>query len=326
MPVTNPTAGDIHVKQPLTNFSQKYLQDTNDYVSLRAFPNNPVAKESDLYYEFSKADFFRDQARERADGTESAGGSFRTATNPYMCRVYAIHKDITDRQRTNADSQIQLERTASQFVAQQLMIRRERKFADTFMTGSAWTTNNTSATWGADNSEPIDEIDAAKSSVKLLTGMMPNKAIIARDLFNRLKNHPDVLSRIDGGATTSVPALVMRQKLAELLELDQLLIMDAVYNSKAEVAANQNDATMTYMAAGDMLLYYAPNTPSLDTPTAGQQFSWTGLLGNTPEGMRTKRFRMEHLSSDRIEGEMAFDYKVTAPDLGYYFTDAIAAS
>jgi len=326
MPVTNPAAGDIHVKQPLTNFSQKWMQDTNDYVSLRAFPNNPVAKESDLYYEFSKADFFRDQARERADGTESAGGSFRTATNPYMCRTYAIHKDITDRQRTNADSQIQLERSASQFVAQQLMIRRERKFADTFMTGSAWTTNNTSATWGADNSEPIDEIDAAKSSVKLLTGMMPNKAIIARDLFNRLKNHPDVLSRIDGGATTSVPALVMRQKLAELLELDQLLVMDAVYNSKAEVAGDMNDATMAYMAAGDMLLYYAPNAPSLDTPTAGQQFSWTGLLGNTPEGMRTKRFRMEHLESDRIEGQMAFDYKVTAADLGYYFTDAIAAS
>jgi hypothetical protein len=95
--VTNPTAGDVHVNTPLTNFSQKYLLSADMFIATRAFPNAPVTKQSDLYYEFNRGDFYRDEAQERADGTESAGGGFRLSTNPYFARVYAFHKDVTDR-------------------------------------------------------------------------------------------------------------------------------------------------------------------------------------------------------------------------------------
>jgi hypothetical protein len=33
---------------------------------------------------------------------------------------------------------------------------------------------------------------------------------------------------------------------------------------------------------------------------------------------------MEHLEADRVEGEMAFDQKMVASDLGVYFTSAVA--
>ena len=70
-----------------------------------------------------------------------------------------------------------------------------------------------------------------------------------------------------------------------------------------------------------MLLYYAPDSVGLDEPTAGIQFSWTGPAGNTPNGMRVKRFRMEKNEADRIEGQMSFVYQVTGPDLGYYINN-----
>ena len=139
--VTNPTAGDIHVNRPLTNFSQKYLLDASMFVSLNAFPNLPVQFQSDLYYEFDRDDFMRDDAQERADGTESAGGGFTLSTSPYFAKVYAYHKDVTDRQRANADSQVALDESAAQFVMQKLMIRRERLFQETFMATSVWTTD-----------------------------------------------------------------------------------------------------------------------------------------------------------------------------------------
>jgi hypothetical protein len=41
-------------------------------------------------------------------------------------------------------------------------------------------------------------------------------------------------------------------------------------------------------------------------------------------GARIKRFRMEELAADRVEGEMAFDMKLVGADLGIFFYDAIA--
>ena len=74
--ITRPTASDVHVDVPLTNFSVKYMQDQGVFVAQRAMPDLPVQKQSDLYWEFDRADFFRDEAEERADGAESAGGGF----------------------------------------------------------------------------------------------------------------------------------------------------------------------------------------------------------------------------------------------------------
>ena len=79
------------------------------------------------------------------------------------------------------------------------------------------------------------------------------------------------------------------------------------------------------MRSLSLLLYYAPNTVSGDEPTAGVVFSWTGYLGATTNGMRVKRFRQEKLESDRVEGQMAYDQKLTAADLGYMFTTVSAA-
>lgn len=333
--VTNPTAGDIHVNMPLTNFSQKYLQSNEMFVAMRALPNLPVAKQSDLYYEFSRADFFRDQAEERADGAESVGGGFRLATDPYFARVYAFHKDVTDRQRANQDTPVQLDNSATQFVSMKLMIRRERVFQTRVFNSSIWTGSSTGAdidtNWtgaGAGNLDPIIQVRDEIRSVHQKTGMRPNKMLLGREAWDTLKDNDDVLSRITGGATTAMPAQVMRQLIAALFEIDEIFVMDAVVNTGAEqnqsVPVTKSDLNSgesnSFIGGDNVLLYYAPDAVGLEEPTASMQFSWTGFLGSTANGMRIRRFRNEPTQSDRIEGEMAFDYKVIAPELGVFLT------
>lgn len=339
--VTNPTAGDVHVNTPLTNFGQKYMQDQNMFVGLNAMPNLPVAKQSDLYYEFSRADFFRDTAEERADGTESAGGGFRLATFPYFARVYAFHKDVTDRQRANADPQVALERSATQFVMMKLMIRRERLFQSTFFNTSIWGTDVSGIAaspvegtsflfWDRPDSDPIVDVRTAIRTVHQNTGMRPNKMLIGRAGWDTLLDNDAILARIEGGATRDMPAMVMRQLVASLFELDAVFVMDSVVNTGAEgnpahpitsrTDLNANESN-SFIGADNALVYYAPDTVGLEEPTAGMQFSWTGLMGNTDAGMRIKRFRMEQTESDRIEGQMTFDYRVVAPELGYFFSN-----
>jgi hypothetical protein len=333
--VTNPTAGDIHVNVPLTNFSQKYMQDNDKFVGMGAVPNLPVAKQSDLYYEFSRADFFRDQAEERADGTESAGGGFKVATDPYFARVYAFHKDVTDRQRANQDAPIMLDNSATQFVSLKLMIRRERVFQGAIFNASTWSGSSTGADidtdWrptGASTVDPIIQIRNEIRSVHQRTGMRPNKMLIGRQAWDTLLDNDDILSRITGGATAAMPAMVMRQLIAALFEVDEIFVMDAVVNTGAEqaqsVPVSKSDLNLgesnSFIGGDNALLYYAPDSVGLEEPTAAVQFSWTGFLGATENGMRIRRFRHEPTQADRIEGEMAFDYKVVAPELGVFFT------
>jgi len=317
--VSNPTAGDVHVNRPLTNFGQKYLQDASRFISLRAMPNLPVGMQSDLYWIFNRGDFNRDEAQERADGTESAGGGFQVSTSPYFAHVYAFHKDVSDRQRANQDPGIDLDNSAAQFVANKLMIRRERLFQQAFFNTGIWA-NDVNVDWTTTGS-PIANVRTGARTIQLATGFRPNKMIIGRQAWDTLMENDEMLSRINGGATTSQPAQVQMALVAQLFELDQVFVMDAIYNTAQEGATESN----AFIGGDNALLYYAPNTLNLQEPTAGAQFSWTGYTGATPSGFRVKRMRAELLNSDRIEGEMAFDYKVIAPELGYMMTTPSAA-
>ena len=89
-------------------------------------------------------------------------------------------------------------------------------------------------------------------------------------------------------------------------------------NTAAEGVTDSID----FVATKKALLAYAAPSPSLQKPSAGYLFVWTGMVG-AGNGIRIKRYRMEHLAADRIEAESAFDAKVVAADLGVLFYDIV---
>lgn len=317
MPLNQPLAGDVHVNKPLTNFAQLYIQSASIFVAGQAIPNIPVVHQSDQYYIFDRDDMFRDDVEERSDGAESSGSGFTLSDDTYLCKVYGYHKDVSDRQRANHDNIIKLDRSASRFVAHKALIKRERLFATKMLTSGNWTGGTQNKDWTSTSSTPIADIRLAKRTVQEKTGMIPNKMLMGRKAYDTLLDNDEILARITGGANTSMPALVMRTLLAQLLELDAIYVMDAVYNTANKGAAR----SMSFIGDDTALIYYAPDTVSAEgEPTAAAQFSWTGFTGATDNGMRIRKFRMENLLSDRIEVDMAFDFKITGPDLGYTFT------
>ena len=102
--------------------------------------------------------------------------------------------------------------------------------------------------------------------------------------------------------------------------------MDSVVNTgpKDTSTTLNNQESNAFIGGDDALVYYAPDSVGLEEPTAAVQFSWTGLLGSTANGMRIKRFRMENLEADRIEGQMAFDFRLTSGALGFLYTSVSA--
>ena len=65
-----PSNSQVHVDRPLTNISIAYQQSATQFVAGRAAPTVSVAKKSDSYFQYNRADFYRDEMKKRAPATE----------------------------------------------------------------------------------------------------------------------------------------------------------------------------------------------------------------------------------------------------------------
>lgn len=326
-----PTPGDVHVNTPLTNISIAYLQDAVNFVAAKVFPNIPVTKQSDRYYTYDRGEFNRDEMEERAPSTESAGGGYTVDSTPtYYSPVYAFHKDISDQMRSNADAVLNPDREATEYVTTKALIKREKLWVSKYFATSVWGKDITGVAatptgdqvlqWNDANSTPIENVRTAKTYVLESTGFEPNTMVIGRRVYDALVDHPDIVDRIKYGQTVGDPAMANIQALMKLFEIQRLFVMNAIVNTAKE----GQTASHSFIGGKNCLVCYSAPNPGLMTPSAGYTFSWTGFLGAGAEGNRIKRFRMEHLESDRVEIQMAFDQKKVAADLGYYFTTIVA--
>lgn len=314
-----PTRGDVHVVSALTNISVAYMQDATDFVAMTAFPSVPVQFQSDSYFVFDSNDFRRDNAKPRAPGTESAGGGFDIDTQTYTAKIYALHKDVADQIRANSDPAVDMDRSASEFVMQQLLIQKEVQWMSDFFTTSVWGTDAVGGTnftlWDDSSSDPETDIDAGKATIKRNTGLNANTLIVSYEVHQALKRHPLITERFKHTSSDSITAAI----LARFFEVDRYIIAAASHVVSAEGAATDTSA---FIAGKHALLCYVAPTPGLMTPSAGYTFQWSAFTGSV-NGARTKRFRMEHLESDRVEGEFAYDHKVVLADAGYFFSGAV---
>lgn len=328
--MTQPIAGSVHVDSALTNISVAFLQNASNFIANRVFPNVPVTYQSDRYFVYDRGMFNRNEAEVRAPAAQSAGVGYTVDNTPtYFARVFAVHHDVADQVRANADPAIDPERDAAELVAHKLLIRRETDFVNRFMTGGVWTNSftgvNSSPTgsqtirWSDQTSgDPIGDIREAKSTVLESTGFEPNTLVMGQRVFDALVDHPDIVDRIkySGGVGNGNPARVSEQTLAALLGIERVMISKAIVNTAAEGLTNSH----SFIAGKNALLCYAAPTPSLMRPSAGYTFSWSGYMGQgNAFGFATSRIDMPWLKATRIEGEMSYDMRVISADLGYYW-------
>lgn len=327
MPV-QPTKSQVHVDRPLTNLSIAYIQRAQDFVADKVFPIVPVQKQSDKYFRYTKDFWFRTQAMKRAPASESAGSGFAVDNTPtYFCDVWAVHQDVDDQIRTNADVPLDLDRDATLFVTQQLLLRREMQFVSQYMKTGLWQGYQPSGspidftptnTWDSATGNPMSDVDLLKRGVKQQTGFMPNCLTVALDVFQGERNNAAVLDRIK----YTQRGVVSEELLAMLHGVEKYLVADAVQNTSQEGTAGSNPSggSFSFLVTNQALLSYSNPAPSILQPSAGYIFSWQGLFGAGAQGNRIKVIRMEHLEADRVEGEMAFDMHQVGLDLGVFLT------
>lgn len=155
-----------------------------------------------------------------------------------------------------------------------LEFKREIRVADTvFAAGNYASTNKVTIAsgdrWNDSNGDPIGVIDTAKASVWGGDGRNGKLVLVAgRDAYKALKFHESLLHRIVGGATVDRSALINQRVMAELLEVDEVLVGTARKNTGT-------DASPTYAriwTTSSIALVRVAERPSKRTAAFGYCF------------------------------------------------------
>jgi len=328
MPLLTPSA--VHVDQPLTNLTLAYAQSQENFIADKVFPTVGVSKQSDKYYIYDRANMNRTgDVAKLAPRTEVNRIGMTLSTSSYFADVYGLGMDFDEQTLANEDAMLDIRSAGAETLAMRLMIHREEQFASNFFVAGQWGTDNTltgNDQWSDyTNSDPIDAVTLARRTVQLGSGgFKPNTMVVGKEVRDKLINHPDVLARLNGGATVTNTALVTDAKLAEIFEVENFYVMEAVKNSSVEGVAESN----AFIGGKNALLCYTPSNAGLMSPAAGLTFAWNNLEGVNNLGITVESFSDDALKrqqiAEMIQVKMSYDMKVVGADLGYLFINAVA--
>ena len=331
------TASQVHIDAPLTNLTVAFLQDPNGFVADRVFPRVSVAKKSDRYYIYNRADFNRvGQVQARAPRTQAPRVGMSLSTDTYLTEVFSLATDFDFETLANEDASLNLRAAGAQMLTHQLLIDREVKWASTYFASSVWGTDWTGVAGAPStnqvrqwsdytNSTPIQDVTNIMRTVQLKSGgYKPNVMVVGKETRDALVNNPQILARLNGGATVTNTALVTDAKLAEIFGVEEFLVMETVKNNSAEGVAESN----AFIGGKSAAFYYRPRAAGLMVPSAGYTFTWDDLENASGYGISIKSYRGDYLAIDGIaevlEANMAYDQKVVSTDLGGFIATVVA--
>jgi hypothetical protein len=331
------TPASVHIDQPLNNLTIAYLQNTTGFVSDKVFPRVSVAKKTDKYYIYDRDQFNRvGEVQERAPRTRAPRVGMKLSQDSYTTKVYSLGQDYDFETIANEDEALDIKAAGAAQLSQLLMIDREVKWADTYFKGGVWgtdwdgvsgapTTNQVRQWNDYTNSNPIVDVMNIRRAMQLKSGgFKPNKMVIGKEVRDILINHPVILGRLNGGATVTNTALVTDAKLAEIFEISEFMVMEAVKNSSKEGVAESN----AFIGGKAVGMFYTPPAAGKMVASSGYTFTWDELENASGYGITVKTYTGDFLAiegiAEAVEVNMAYDHKVVASELGAFIDTVVA--
>lgn len=330
-------AAAVHIDAALTNLTIAHLQDTSNFIADRVFPRVSVDKKSNRYYIYDRANFNRaGDVQKRSAGTMANTIGMSLSQDSYFTEVFGLAMDFDFETLANEDAALNIRAAGAQVLTTQMMIHREAAWAAKYFTTGVWATQFTGVPgvpgagqvkqWSSYvDSTPIIDVTNARRAMQLRSGgFKPNVMVVGKETRDILVNHPNILERLNGGATVTNTALITDAKLAEIFEVEEFLVMEAVQNTGKEGLAETN----AFIGGKAAALYYRPRASGLMIPSAGYTFTWDELQNASGFGVVIRSYTGDFLAvngiAEKIEANIAYDQKVVSADLGVFFATIVA--
>lgn len=322
-----PIVKELLTSVPLQNVSVQYRN--KGYIGDRVFPIIDTANPKAKITKYLKGAWFRNEAALRAAGARAKRGSFPTTEVSLSTKEYAFAKEITDEDRKNAAlpnaPALKPEQDAIEFCLQKIDLYKEIVIAQ-LIKDTTWIDGNAAGEdagglWAASGSNTfLVDIMTGQKAIQAATGMKANVLLLDYGTFMSLKQESTILEKIK----YTQRGVLTVDLLAALLELDEVLVGEALVNVAKETKAGTEWSAQKIWEVnatkGMGFLFHRASAPGLKTPSSGYQVR---LLqeGGGVRRLSTWREAAEH--QDVYEAAEESDIVVTGSDLAYKWCDTL---
>lgn len=318
----------------LTNMSVAHFQPDDWFVSPFIFPILPVATSVGSYYIFDKGDLARDNVQRKPEFGRVAPMVFGHNTDTYACEVDQVLIGLDqiktlDYTRVNTPGINDPRRAKVRLATEQMKLHADIIFANGYFKSGVWTneytgkatTPSTNEFWQFDNSnfDPINFFGGLRRQMQKEGRRLPNVLALGVEAYEALKQNPDLIDRVKYSGSTANPATVNPNVIAQLLEIEKVVVLNSTYN-KGALGVTDMDFVCDSKSA---LLAYANPNPAIDEPSAGYTLAWD-MLGNGSYLAFDQYEGEKGTHTEFIEGLMSSTPKKVCDELGYFMKSCCA--
>lgn len=334
MPISNPNA--IHVRQFTLQASIAYRNPM--YVADRVFPIIDGIHKKSKVPKYVKGPWFRDEAEVRAPGSPPRTASFKIASQNLDPVNYALETEIPDEiiRDSNIDGNFPLdpEMDAAMFISDKLDLKREARAANLLHTvdwsGVGVGGEDAAGNWGnatAANDTFLADMRTGRDTIQTSAAVIPNKLFLDYPAWSKLQIAPALLAYLNPTEASRPDPLVSLQTLANLAQVEEVIIGMAIKNTDEETVAESMTGVNVWgvpaaPTKGVGFLFYSPGRPSLREPSAGYQYRIRQANGS---GRDLWMSRSDRSKTWYMAGEEDVDIAATGLDVGYLWKNTATA-
>jgi hypothetical protein len=255
----------------LTNVSLRY--NNNDLFAERLFPVITVPKRTGVYFVYDKENYRVPTSTLRASQSRAERTSWNMTKATYGPLLeHTLEIGLDDDDIDQEQDPLNLRIDAATLVTEKVMLEKEQTLAN-YLSNTAVVTQNVTKSGTSQwndytNSIPFTDVQVGRSLMIAAGSPAPNTAAFNQQVWDQLKNHPDLLDRVKfsqlGQITTGL--------LTTLFEVQNVYIMKALKNTSVDPQAD----SLSYIWGKIFLLMYITPQPGLRTVSLGYHLTQEG--------------------------------------------------
>jgi hypothetical protein len=202
-----------------------------------------------------------------------------------------------------------------------IALDREQRVATLLFTAANYPAANKVTLSGTGQWSDYTNSDPVTAILSAFDGMLirPNVGVVSRAVYTKLRMHPKVVAAVFAiGGNAAQGGVTSNQAIADLLELDELIVAEGWYNS----AKKGQTATIVRLWGKNALFFY--RAPVATGPQGGITFGITAEWGNRIAGTIENDPDIGLRGGTRVRVGESVKELMLASDVGYLFTAAVA--
>jgi hypothetical protein len=318
----------------LSNYAKGYRN--ADHITDLLFPRLEVVRQRDVYWIYGKENLQLTEQTLRATGTGAQETRFSLSTGAYFAASHALKSVVPDEDRM-AYTVGDLNMDSVQLNQDKILLDREYRAMQLATNPANYVSSNTVALSGTaqlDNaaSDPLLLAATARKTIAQNGAVKMNTLVLGFDVAEVLRRHPALLQRFQ---FVTITGSLSDEQLATVFNVDKVVVGGAVTNSPTT-------GLNTFVWSNFMLFVYVTPTvgkAGLLSPVGaegsvgpkqlsyGKSFTWIGgpeTVGGY--GVTIARHPDASAKSDVVSVDWYSDEQITASDVGYLVTNALAAN